>query len=166
MAKIEWKKESYLHIKLYLHVKYTNFRSNYKSDFIQHNISLRRIYFHQTPLIRALIITGLLWGRRWPIMPLSTWACITVKPAFSSIHSSLAPPWLTVPSSDKQDKEGFNILLRLNCWIIRLQTYPLALDLGQIVRLQTYSYSGALNCTVLFTIVNFNWFTLQYFVLV
>ena len=85
MAKIEWNKESYLHIKLYLHVKYTNFRSNNKSDLIQRNIRLWRIYIHQTPLIRSLMITGLLLGTRWPIMPLSASACFTVRPAFSSI---------------------------------------------------------------------------------
>ena len=36
------------------------------------------------------------------------WPLNTVSP-FSGIGASLAPPWISIPSPDKQDKEGYNI---------------------------------------------------------
>ena len=108
----------------------------------------------------------------------TTFACgsnITIRPfwylvcgvpcytPFSGIDSSLAR--LTVPNLDKQDKEGFNILWGLACWIIRLQTYWEFNNLWCLARDRLSGYKhpqlGALNCTVLFTTVNPHWFTLQ-----
>ena len=107
-----------------------------------------------------------------------TFACgsnITIRPfwylvcgvpcytPFSGIDSSLAR--LTVPNLDKQDKEGFNILWGLACWIIRLQTYWEFNNLWCLARVRLSGYKhprlGALNCTVLFTTLNPHWFTLQ-----
>ena len=72
------------------------------------------------------------------------------------MNSSLALPWLTVLYSDKQEKEGFNILQGLACWNIRLQRYWEFNNLWRLpwIRLsgqRTYSRLGAINYNLLFT---------------
>ena len=92
-------------------------------------------------------------GTRWLITLLSTSVWSTFRPAFFGIDSSLASPWLTVLSPDKQDKEGLNIL---GAWLVGSSgckhtkgSIPFGAWLGLNCQATNIFSMVALNCTVL-----------------
>ena len=119
-------------------LNYTNGGSINKLD-----IRLRQMYFHETPLIRYLMTTGLIWGQTWPIMLLSTSAWSTIRFPFpvSSMPSSSLSSLYRMQLNLIRVQHPFQLVLsrsKLDNGIPFGASLGLGHDITVLIRLETY----------------------------
>ena len=108
------------------------------------------IYLHSTLLIRYFVRTDLAlgdWGIRWPKILLFPRLDNCHFPPFSVINLPLVPPFKWYRLYISQIRMGLNTLVRLGCYLLRLQTYSrFIIPLGWVWIVWLYSWIALLGC--------------------